>query len=133
MERTVILFGLIVLVAALTAAWAYQRARPRLLVIKILPEVPVVQQLLALLEAPGAPGALAAAVVYLEDLNDLFRLHDGPLPGSHQENHPERGRMWWRYTSGVWVLYHVADARRWHGRPVRTVTIVGFRAVRPVV
>lgn len=101
------------------------------IVVKTLPEA--VQELLHLLVPPAAPSALIAATVYLEDLHDLFHNHNGHLPGAREERAPDRGRWWWQYTNGVWVLYRVTDVRRWFRRPVRTVTIVGFEGALPVV
>jgi hypothetical protein len=100
-------------------------------IVAILPEAR--QDLLTLLEprATITTDTIGFGRIYLEDLEQQFVKYNGYPPGARRTQTSDGSEWWWRYVDGVWVVYRIAEARRWFGGLVRNVTIVGFEAAPP--
>lgn len=88
------------------------------------------EELLELLEPRSLVKADAVlfAYTYLTDIENQFQKHDGYPPGAKRTKDLEGSDWWWKYVNGVWVVYRVADSRRWR---FGTITVISFEGSLP--
>ena len=68
-------------------------------------------ELVALLAArmPTEGDAVRFAAEYVEDIEQQFREHEGPPPGSRRLRRTGTEEWWWRYANGIWTVFRIAD------------------------
>lgn len=75
---------------------------------------------------PTGADAVRFAVLYAEDIEQQFREHEGPPPGSRRLLRTETEEWWWNYADGIWTVFRIADRSGWLFTATRTMTVFAF-------
>jgi hypothetical protein len=91
------------------------------------------QELLDLLtpRVPEPGGVARFGGVFIDDMEDTFRRHDGRPPGTERRDGPQGSRYWWLYVEGVWVGFRIGRRRVSMFRTLRVVTVTAVRSAPP--
>ena len=73
--------------------------------------------------------AVRFATLYLEDIEQQLRRHEGPPPDAEQRVREDGSIWWWRYAEGIWTAFQISDTtRRFMGITVRRIQVFSFRS-----
>jgi hypothetical protein len=93
------------------------------------------EDLLALIttRTPTEGDAVEFAALYVADIVQQLREHEGPPPGSRRLRRHGMEEWWWRYADGIWTLFRIADEPGWLFSTTRTITVFAFEPSLPVL
>ena len=73
--------------------------------------------------------AVRFAALYLEDIEQQLRRHEGPPPEAEERVQEDGSTWWWKYADGIWTAFRISDsARRFLGVTVRRIEVFSFRS-----